>query len=75
MMQQIETTAGEATAELSRRGVNSSNRVKITVDVAGDHFAAARAAARPRVVAAGWSDDDIDALIEKARAEIAAEDA
>jgi aminoglycoside phosphotransferase family enzyme len=39
-----------------------------------DLFVAARAAARARVVAAGLSDEDIDALIEKARTEIAAED-
>jgi hypothetical protein len=75
MLQQIETTAGEATAELQRRGIDLSNRVKITVDAGGDHFAAARAAARPLVMAAGWSDEDIDVLIERARAEIAAEDA
>ncbi len=75
MMQQIQTTAGEATAELRRRGINSADRITIVVDPAGEAFAAARAEARARVIAAGLSDDDIDALIKKAREEIAAEDA
>ena len=75
MMQQIETTAGEATAELQRRGVNLTDRVTIVVDIIGQALAAARADARPLVIAAGLSDGDIDALITRARAEIAAEDA
>lgn len=75
MMQTIETTAGEATAELQRRGVNLTNRVMFVLDPAGDAFEAARAEARPLVIAAGLTDNDIDALIKKARAEIAAEGA
>lgn len=74
MMQTIETTAGEASAELQRRGINFANRVTIVVDPAGEAFATARAEARALVIAAGLSDDDIDDLIKKARAEIAAED-
>jgi hypothetical protein len=72
--QTIQTTAGQATAELQRRGVNASNPITIVVPSSTDLFVAARAAARARVVAAGLSDEDIDALIEKARTEIAAED-
>ncbi len=74
MMQTIDTTAGEATAELKRRGINLNNRVRIVLDPAGEAFAAARAEARPLVIAAGLSDEEIDSLIKKARAEIAVED-
>lgn len=73
-MQTIETTAGEATAELQRRGIQAGNRITIVVDGPADLFVAARAAARARVIAAGLSDKDIDNLIRKARAEIAVED-
>jgi len=73
-MQTIETTAGEATAELRRRGINADNRITIVVDSAADIFIAVRAEARARVLAAGLSDDDIDALLKQARAEIAVED-
>jgi len=50
-MQTIETTAGEATAELRRRGINADNRITIVVDSAADIFIAARAEARARVLA------------------------
>lgn len=75
MIQQIQTTAGEATAELQRRGIDLTDRVTIMVDVIGEALAKARSEARPLVKAAGLSDEDIDVLIERARAEIAAEDA
>jgi hypothetical protein len=73
-MQTIETTAGQATAELQKRGIGLANRITIVVETAADHFLAARAEARANVIAAGLSDDDIDAMIKQARAEIAAED-
>ena len=73
-MQTIQTTAGQATAELQKRGINLANPITIVVETAVDHFLAARAEARANVVAAGLSDDDIDAMIKQARSEIAAED-
>lgn len=72
--QTIRTTAGDATAELQRRGLQSSDMVTITTDPAVSLLATARAASRARVMAAGLSDDDIDELIRRARAEVAAED-
>ena len=72
--QAFETTAGEAAAELKRRGINAANPITIVVPSSADLFVEARAAARARVQTAGLSDDEIDALIKKARAEIAADD-
>lgn len=72
--QTFETTAGEAAAELQRRGISATNPITIMVPGPADLFYAARLASRERVKAAGLSDGDIDALIERARAEIAAED-
>ena len=73
-MQTIQTTAGQATAELQRRGINLANPITIVVETAADHFLAARAEARANVMAAGLSDADIDAMLGQARTEIAAED-
>lgn len=72
-MQTIETTAGEATLELQRRGLKSADHVTIIVDSPGELFSAARNASRAKVMAAGLSDDTIDDLIRQAREEIAAE--
>jgi hypothetical protein len=73
--QTFETTAGEAAAELQRRGINAANPITIMVPGPAELFYSARLSARARVNAAGLSDEEIDALIERARAEIAAEDA
>jgi hypothetical protein len=71
--QTIETTAGEATAELQRRGIGAADIVTIMVDPSSDLLTKARAASRTKIAAAGLTDDDIDALIKRARAEVAAE--
>lgn len=64
----IETTVGEATAELARRGLDSYDRITITVEP--DELIPGRRASRARVVAAGLTDDDIDRLIKQAQQEV-----
>jgi hypothetical protein len=64
----IETTAGEVTAELKRRGVSPDEPVTVTLDLDRE-LVPGRREARVRVVAAGLSDDDIDRLIKEARRE------
>jgi hypothetical protein len=64
----IETTAGEVTAELKRRGVSPDERVTITLDLDRE-LVPGRREARARVVAAGLNDDDIDRLIKEVRHE------
>jgi hypothetical protein len=64
----IETTAGEVTAELKRRGVSPDERVTITLELDSE-LIPGRREARARVVAVGLNDDDIDRLIKEARRE------
>ena len=73
----IETTAGEIQNVLRQRGVHATDpiTVTITVDPRTELLMKARAEARPLVIAAGLSDDDIDALIKEARRKAAAETA
>ena len=65
----IETTAGELAAELARRGVAPGQRVTVTIepDEPDDWIAKARRFARPKVIAEGWSDADIDRIIDEER--------
>jgi hypothetical protein len=63
----IETTVGEVAAELARRGLDSHDRVTITIEA--DELIPGRREARLRVIAAGLTDDDIDRLIDEARTE------
>ncbi len=65
----IESTAGEVAAELARRNVAANQRVTIVIepDEPDDWIAKARRFARPKVIAEGWSDDDIDRIIEEER--------
>ena len=65
----IETTAGEVAAELARRGVAAGQHVTVTIapDEPDDWIAKARRFARPKVIAEGWSDADIDRIIEEER--------
>ena len=65
----IASTAGEVAAELARRGVAPEQRVTITIepDEPDDWIAKARRFARPKVIAEGWSDEDIDRIIEEER--------
>jgi hypothetical protein len=65
----IESTAGKVAEELVRRGVAPGQRVTITIepDEPQDWIAEARRFARPKVVAEGLRDADIDRLIEEER--------
>lgn len=68
----IESTAGQVAAELARRGVAPEQRVTITIepDEPEDWITKARRFARPKVIAEGWTDDDIDRLIKQAQKEV-----
>jgi len=65
----ILSTAGQVAAELARRGVAPDQRVTITIepDEPDDWITKARRFARPKVIAEGWSDDDIDRIIKEER--------
>jgi hypothetical protein len=65
----IESTAGKVAEELARRGIAPDQRVTITIepDEPDDWIAKARKFARPRVIAEGWTDADIDRIIEEER--------
>jgi len=65
----IESTAGQVAAELARRGVAPDKRVTITIepDEPDDWIAKARKFARPKVIAEGWTDADIDRIIDEER--------
>jgi len=65
----IESTAGQVAAELARRGVAPEQRVTITIepDEPDDWIGKARKFARPKVIAEGWTDEDIDRIIEEER--------
>ena len=65
----IESTAGEVTAELARRGIRADQRIIVTIEPAepDDWIAKARAYGRPKVVEEGWSDVDIDRIIKEER--------
>jgi hypothetical protein len=65
----IESTAGEVAAELARRGISPEQRVTITIepDEPDDWIAKARKFARPKVIAEGWTDADIDRIIKEER--------
>jgi len=65
----IESTAGQVAAELARRGVAPEQRVTITIepDEPDDWISKARTFARPKVLAEGWADADIDRVIKEER--------
>lgn len=65
----IESTAGQVAAELVHRGVAPDQRVIIVLEPAqpDDWLTEAREFARPKVAAEGWSDADIDRVIEEER--------
>jgi hypothetical protein len=68
----IESTAGQVAAELARRGVAPEQRVTITIepDEPDDWITKARKFSRPKVIAEGWTDADIDRLIKQAQHEV-----
>jgi hypothetical protein len=65
----IESTAGQVVAELARRGIAPDQHVTVVVEP-DDWIAEARRFSRPKVIEAGWSDDDIDRLIKQAQKEV-----
>jgi hypothetical protein len=69
----IETTVGEASAELQRRGLSPYDTVTITIKAEEDLLTRARNESRALVIAAGLTDEDIDRMIHQARAEVAAD--
>lgn len=62
----IESTAGQVAAELARRGIDPSQPVTIMIEPEG-WLAEVRRVSRPWVIAQGWSDDDIDRIIDEER--------
>jgi hypothetical protein len=65
----IETTAGEIAAELARRGIAPDQRLSVAIEP-NDWLAEVRAFTRPRVAALGWSDADIDRIIDEERDQV-----
>ena len=65
----IESTAGQVAAELARRGIAPDRHVTIVVEP-DDWITEAHRFSRPKVIDAGWSDDDIDRLIKQAQQEV-----
>lgn len=65
----IESTAGKVAEELVRRGIAPGQRVTITIepDEPDDWITKARKFARPKVIAEGWTDADIDRIIKEER--------
>lgn len=64
----IDVPAGEVSAELKRRGISSDERVTLTIE-AEKEILPGRRASRASVVAAGLTDQAIDALIKRAQHE------
>lgn len=62
----IESTVGNIGEELARRGIPANQRVLITIEP-DDWLSEVRQFARVRVRAKGWSDADIDRLIDEER--------
>jgi hypothetical protein len=65
----IETTVSELAAELARRGLDPNDHVTITIEP-DDWLTTARRASRRLVIAAGFSDDDIDSMIKQAQHDV-----
>lgn len=65
----IESTAGKVAEELARRGIPPGQRVTITIepDEPDDWLAKARKFARSKVIAEGWTDAEIDRIIDEER--------
>jgi hypothetical protein len=62
----IESTAGEVASELARREVRPEQPVIVTVEP-DDWVTRARAYSRPLVREAGWTEADIDRIIDEER--------
>jgi hypothetical protein len=64
--QVFESTAGQVAAELERRGIAPDQPLTIMIEP-NDWLAEVRRFTRPRVIADGWSDADIDRIIDEER--------
>lgn len=64
-----ESTAGKVAEELARRGIPPGQRVTIAIepDEPDDGLAKARTFARSKVIAEGWTDADMDRIIDEVR--------
>jgi hypothetical protein len=62
----IETTAGQIAAELVRRGIPPDQHVTVAIEP-DDWLTEVRKFTRPLVTAEGWSDADIDRIIDEER--------
>jgi len=62
----IETTAGQVAAELTRLGISPGQQVTVAIQP-DDWLAEVRRFTRPRVIEQGWSDADIDRIIDEER--------
>ncbi len=62
----IETTAGQIAAELVRRGISPDQHVTVAIQP-DDWLTEVRQFSRPRVMAEGWTDADVDRMIEEER--------
>ncbi len=62
----IETTAGQIAAELVRRGIAPDQHVTVAIEP-DDWLTEVRKFTRPLVTAEGWSDADIDRIIDEER--------
>ncbi len=65
----IRSTAGQVAEELARRGIAPDRPVTVAIEPE-DWLAEVRRHARPRVIAKGWSDADIDRVIDEERAAV-----
>jgi hypothetical protein len=68
----IASTAGRVADELARRGVAPEQPVTITIEPEepDDWITKARRFSRPKVIAEGWTDEDIDRLVKQAQHEV-----
>jgi hypothetical protein len=63
----IESTAGQIAVELSRRGISPEQPVIVVPIELDDWVPESRKFSRPKVVAEGWTDEDIDRIIDEER--------
>ncbi len=65
----IASTAGRVAEDLVRRGITPEQRITVLIEPEepDDWVTQARRFSRPLVLAEGWTDDDIDLIIEEER--------
>ena len=62
----IETTAGQVAAMLAARGIEPDRHITVTIEP-DNWLEEVRKFARPRIIAKGLTDDDIDRIIDEER--------